>query len=53
MLRKGFSSRFMIFSPAGGEEDGKEARYQVETQHSYCLGAVLQSYTKYGFCEAK
>lgn len=43
----------MIFRPADGEEDGKEARYQVERQHSYCLSAVLQSYTKSGFCEAK
>lgn len=31
----------------------KEARYQEGRQHSYCLGAVLQRYMKFGFWETK
>jgi len=43
----------MIFRPANGGEDGMAARYQMERQHHHLLGAVLKSYMKSGFCEAK
>jgi len=42
-----------IFRPDNGEEERKEAIYQVERCHRFCLCAILQSYIKSGFCDAK
>lgn len=42
-----------IFRPENGKEERNEAVYDVERCHHYCLGAILQSYIKSGFCDAK